>query len=428
MEEIYNSPAYRRSRVAYYIQCVTEYLVTLLVADAFLAKLLKHVGMADATVGIVSSITSLAFLAQLFTILLMRRVKNVKRTVILFDVCSMLCFMMTYLLPFLPIGREVRTVLLFASIGSGFALKYLQLNLYYKWGNSFVSPKKRGVFTARNNVISLAVGLVFSFVIGYVVDASERTGRIEAAFLIIAIVIAALTVLDLVMLLLIRPYSVEDAIRQQKPLCDVLKNTLGNRSFRNVVIMITLYDVARYLTIGFLGTFKTQELLYSVGAIQIINIAANLLRCLLQGPMGRWSDRTSFAHVYRMGLWICAGAFLLLMFTTSRTRWMVIGYTVLYNVSMAGIASNANNMTYSYVPIDYFVQAQAIRSSIAGTAGFLASLIGSRILAAVQEHGNSVFGVPVYGQQVLALISLAILLIAIVFAKRVVEKQTVMVQ
>lgn len=65
MNDIYKSPEYRRSRVAYHIQCVTEYLAGLLVADAFLAKLLKNIGLSDSTIGIVASLMSLAFLIQL---------------------------------------------------------------------------------------------------------------------------------------------------------------------------------------------------------------------------------------------------------------------------------------------------------------------------------------------------------------------------
>lgn len=192
--------------------------------------------------------------------------------------------------------------------------------------------------------------------------------------------------------------------------------------------MISLYDIARYLTIGFLGTFKTQDLLLSVGTVQLINIAANTLRCVLSRPIGRWADRTSFAYVYRKGLWLCAGSFLLLACTTQNSWWLVIGYTICYNVSMAGIAGNANNMTYSYVPIDYFVQAQAIRCSIAGTLGFGASLVGSRILAEVQANGNRVLGLPIHGQQLLAILSFLVLLAAIAFNKKVVSKQKTMCQ
>ena len=95
---------------------------------------------------------------------------------------------------------------------------------------------------------------------------------------------------------------------------------------------------------------------------------------------------------------------------------------------MAGIAGNANNMTYSYVPIDYFVQAQAVRSSISGVLGFSASLLGGRILAFVQTGGNQVFGVPLRGQQLLAAFSFCIILGAILFNKRVVARQKIMKQ
>ncbi|HIT52493.1 MAG TPA: MFS transporter [Candidatus Fimivicinus intestinavium] len=428
MNDVFQSPEYRRSRVAYHIQCVTEYLVTLLVADAFLAKLLKSLGLSDSMVGVVSSLMSLAFLVQLLTIFLMQHIQNVKRTVLVIDITSMLCFMCTYFLPFVPVSAPVRTMLVFATIGGGFLFKYLQLNIYYKWGNSFVSPEGRGTFSARNEAISIGIGVVFTLIVGNLVDQYEKQGRLEACFFLIACTIAALTVIDFFMLLIIKKYSAQDAVRQQKSFRDVLRHTLGNRNFRNVVIMISLYDMGRYLTIGFLGTFKTQDLMLSVGTVQLINIAANGLRCVLSRPIGRWADRTSFAHVYRMGLWLCAISFLLLAFTTAERWWLIIAYTVAYDVSMAGIAGNANNMTYSYVPIDYFVQAQAVRSSIAGTLGFAASLVGGRLLAAVQAGGNRVLGIPLHGQQLLAILSFFIMLVAIAFNKRVVARQKVMKQ
>lgn len=89
MEDKFKSPEYRRSRWAYHIQCITEYLVTLLVADAFLAKLLKNMGLSDAVIGIVASLISLAFLIQLATIFLIQHIRNIKKTVIIIDITSM---------------------------------------------------------------------------------------------------------------------------------------------------------------------------------------------------------------------------------------------------------------------------------------------------------------------------------------------------
>lgn len=428
MNDIFRSPEYKRSRVAYNIQCVTEYLVTLLIEDAFLAKLLKSIGLSDSVIGIVGSLTSLAFLIQLATIFLMQHVRNVKKTVILIDISSMLCFMCVFLLPFFPLAGGMKTVLVFVTIGGGFVLKYLQLNLYYKWGNSFVKPEGRGAFSARNEAISMAAGVVFILAIGAMVDYYEKQGELDKSFIVIACVIALLTAVDFLMLLLIKNQSTEDAIKQQKPIKKVLRNTLGNRSFRNLVIMLSLYDISLYLTMGFLGTFKTEDLLLSVGAVQIINVVASALRCVLSKPVGKWADRTSFVHVYRMGLWMSAFSFLLLAFTTKQAWWLVAVFTVLSNIAETGISANTNNMTYNYVKIDYFVQAQAIRSSIAGVLGFLASLAGSWILAVIQENGNVVFGFHLYGQQVLAFLSFLIVLAAIAFNKRVVAKQKIMKQ
>lgn len=95
---------------------------------------------------------------------------------------------------------------------------------------------------------------------------------------------------------------------------------------------------------------------------------------------------------------------------------------------MAETGANANNMMFSYVPVDYFVQAQAIRSSITGFLGFSASLLGSRILSMIQENGNTILGIPVYGQQFLAILSLSILIIAIVVNKTIVDRQKIIIQ
>ena len=138
MEEQYQSPSFVKSRASFYVQCVTEYLVTLLISDAFLAKLLKSLGMADATIGIVSSLMSFAFLIQLATIFLMQHVRNVKKTVILLDTASMLCFMCTYCVPFAQVSQHQKTLLIFVTIGGGFLLKYLQKDLYCKWGHSLL--------------------------------------------------------------------------------------------------------------------------------------------------------------------------------------------------------------------------------------------------------------------------------------------------
>ena len=97
-------------------------------------------------------------------------------------------------------------------------------------------------------------------------------------------------------------------------------------------------------------------------------------------------------------------------------------------MSLAGINQNLYNITYSYVDSRYFVQASAIKNSIGGLCGFGASLVASRLLSAVQANGNTIFGITVYGQQVLSAISFVLMICAILYTKFVIEKQKVMIQ
>ena len=57
----------------------------------------------------------------------------------------------------------------------------------------------------------------------------------------------------------------------------------------------------------------------------------------------------------------------------------------------------------------------AIKNCVGGVFGFVAALVGGKILSAVQANGNRVLGIPMYGQQFLAFISLVSVIGAILY-------------
>ncbi|MBR5518554.1 MAG: hypothetical protein IKV86_05950, partial [Clostridia bacterium] len=181
-------------------------------------------------------------------------------------------------------------------------------------------------------------------------------------------------------------------------------------------------------TVGFLGIYKTKDLLLSVGFVQIINVIANLLRFALSKPFGRYSDRRSFAKGLELGFIISAVGFGFMIFATPSTWWCIVVYTISHAISMCGTNQNLFNITYSYVESEYFVQASAIKNSIGGLFGFGASILGSKILGYVQGNNNTLFGIHVYGQQVLSVISLVIIIGMIFFVHFVIAKQKTMKQ
>ncbi len=423
---VFDSAAYKRSRKAYAAQCTFEYFIALLVADAFLAKVLSSIGISDTLVGIISSFISLAFVVQVLSIFLVRINMSKKRLVIIFDSISQLFFCSIYFIPFLDAGREVKTILVMLAILVAYVTKYLISSICFQWANSFVAPTKRAVYSAKKEVISLAAGIVFSTVIGYVIDRYESIGDLNGGFLFIAVSMLILNVCNFVCLMLIK--SDEKKKADMVPFSEVLANTLGNKNFRNLLIMTVLWECARYFSIGFMGIYKTKDLLLSVFTVQLINIVANIARMLVSKAFGQYSDKHSFAKGMELAMVIASVGFLFNALTVPATKYFIVVYTVLYYVSLAGTNQNSFNITYSYVDAKYTAQAMAIKYSIGGIFGFMASLAGGRILSVIQANDNMVLGMHIYGQQVLSVISFALTVIAVVFTKMVIEKQKVKIQ
>ena len=168
--------------------------------------------------------------------------------------------------------------------------------------------------------------------------------------------------------------------------------------------------------------------MYTMGQIQLINISGVLVRFFISRPFGRFTDRHSYVRGIELALTIAMVAFGCNMFSSPSLPWFIIVYTVLYNISGAGTAQNMLNITYGYVDSRYFVQASAIKRCLSGLTGFLASLLSGKLLAFIQENGNTLFGLQVYGQQVQSCVSLLLVIAAFIFAELTLNRQKVMIQ
>jgi Na+/melibiose symporter-like transporter len=261
---------------------------------------------------------------------------------------------------------------------------------------------------------------------GWTFDRFVANGNINGGFLFIAAMMLLMNIGDFVCLMLMKNRKTEKKDAEPaEPFWQVIRMLFSNKGFVCCVILHAMWSFSVYMTLGFMGTYKTKELLLSVGTVQIINISACLMRALFSKPIARYADKRSYAKGIRLGMMIAATGFLVNIFTTPSLWWLVILYTVLYNVACAGTSQNMMNMVYSYVHNKYFVQASAIKYSVSGLCGFGASMLASRILGAVQANGNTVLGVALYGQQLLSAISFVLVIVCVLFVKFVVEKQKI---
>ena len=418
----YSSPDQVRSRWSYTFECAFEYFVALLVSDAYLANLLKYMGISDSMTGVISSLISFAFLFQLFSLVAVKHIVNVKRAAIFFHFASQMFFMSLFLLPFLPMPTEYKTVVVIACILIAYFGNYLVTTVIFKWGMSFVDPRKRASFGATKEMISLISGMVFTLVVGFAVDKFAASGNIEGGFIFLAIGILVSSIFDLICLVIMKNPKEEKREVASEPIMSVVKKLFKNKAFVSLLGAGVLLYAAMYMTSGFLGTYKTLDLGFSVGQAQIINTCGVLARFALSKPLGKFSDKTSYRTGFTLGISILALAYLLNIFTSPSLRWMIYVYVIISSIAQAAIHQNFMNIVFDYVDNQYFVQATSIKAAVSGISGFLATLCGAAILNFVQTNGNAFFGIELRAQQLLSAISFVIMLALIAFVLIVLKK------
>lgn len=423
--DIFSSPDYKRTRKAYVAECTFEYFVSLLVTDAYLSSLLHHMGISDALIGIISSLISFAFLFQLFALFAVRKIVSTKRASIIFHFTSQLFFTSLFFIPFLPFGKEYKTVIVFACVLIAYFGNYLVTSVIYKWGMSFVDNHKRASFAAGKEMVSLICGMVFTIIMGVVIDRFAADGNVAGGFIFIGISILVCSILDLASLLTMKNLRIEKNKDANEPIFSVLKKLFSNKGFVCMLFASVLWYVATYMTNGFMGIYKTSpdNLAFSVGEVQMINNIGCLFRFAVSKPFGKFSDKTSYATGILLGTSIAAVCFAVNVFTTPSTRWVIYLYTMLYNGALAAVHQNFLNITFDLVESKYFVQASSIKAAISGVCGFGASLIGASILNSVQKNGNSFLGISLHGQQLLSAISAILMIILVLFVLFVLRKQ-----
>lgn len=433
MEKDFSSADYKRSRIAYTMYAMFEYFVAILVADSFLAKLLKSVGFGDGDIGIISSFISLAFVFQLFSLLLSRKRGSKRVLILILETVGQVLFLALYLLPFLKIDAQFRRALVYVFIIGAYMAKYLVSTFLFQWANSYVDPNKRASYSGMKEIISLVGGIIFSLVAGKVFDLFEEAGNLRGGFLFLAILVFVSNLCNFICLLLIkREAQVPKEQIPRKKLGEILKNTFGNKNFRRLVVIACIWKAAMYFTVGFMGTFKTDTsgngLAMNMTLVSVVLMIGNIVRIFVTKPFARYSDKRSFAAGFYLSMFVAIAAFACNVFTTEKTWYLVIGYTVLYAACSAGHGQNAMNMTYSYVDSNYIAEAMALQNCVSGVCGFLCSLVAGKILDAVQANGNQVLGIHVFGQQILGLISVLLCVVCIVYMSFTIMKEKVMKQ
>ncbi|MBQ8368444.1 MAG: MFS transporter [Clostridia bacterium] len=402
-----NNDIYRNSRFFYILEAAFEYFISILVGGAYLAKLTSYIGLSDSLTGVLTSFVSLGCGFQIIAVFLANR-QPVKKWVTALHILNQLFFALIYLLPFFGIPKNVTVVLFCVFLLAGHVISNVVHSPKINWFMSLVDDHKRGDFTATKEIVSLIGGIIFTFIIGQVIDRFEAAGEIGTSLIFCGVGIFVLMLLHTVTLIC----SLEKpAVKKNAK----IRELLNDKGLYKVILITVLWNIANYATTPFYGTYQTKELGFSMTFVSVLAALYAICRSLVSKPLGRYADRTSFVQMMNICFGIQVLSFAVNVFTVpANGKIFYTVYYILHAAAMAGINSGAINLIYDYVDHEHRVGALALQSTLSGFTGFFTTLITSRLVDAIQKNGTFL-GMQVYAQQVVSAIGVIVVIVILVY-------------
>jgi predicted MFS family arabinose efflux permease len=302
---------YKTSRGLYIIAALLEYLISLTITGAYLAKVTSTIGISDSLTGILTSFVSLGTCFQLLAVFIPKRWK-VKSYVLPLHLVNQLCFTFLYVIPFFNVSREIKSVLFVVFMLLGHGIANIISPGKVNWLQSFIAPNYRGVFTAKKEIVSLFGGMTFTLIMGNMIDYFEEKGELSTAFIVCALTIFILMISHTLTLFFTKdsdasaPGISRNTPEQKYSFFDMMKD----KTLMKISVIFVLFNIAHYSAVPFYGTYQINELGFSLKYVAFLSAVYSVFRALLSRPFGKYADKHSWAKMLVISYFLGALAFL----------------------------------------------------------------------------------------------------------------------
>ena len=285
---------YKSSRMLYIAEAALEYFISIMVTGVFLAKITTSVGISDTLTGVLSSFVSLGCGFQLFAIFLANK-RPVKPWVTVLHSVNQLAFALIYVIPFVEVSRSAKITLFIVFLLLGHIVNNVVNAPKIDMFMSLVDNDKRGRFTAKKEIVSLIGGMVFSFVMGVIIDDFEAAGNLNGAFIVCGVTIFLLMLLHSATLIFSKERPVDET--ENIPTKKLVGKLVKDKTLFKVILISVLWSVVAYSSTPFYGSYQIKELGFSMTFVSVLAALYAVVRAVFSMPMGKFADKHSFADM-----------------------------------------------------------------------------------------------------------------------------------
>ncbi len=434
-----NEDDLRKSRNYFIAGDTAAQTIVQLAGGTFIVSLMTNVGISDANIGILTSLSSLAAIFQLLTMQMVRKLKK-RKLFVCFSILQKLLFALIYFVPLMYCTIEIKALLVILGYFYSYIWTQVSAPSTQDWLATLVPGNERGRYFAIKDSVAVFVTVTAMLLCGIVLD-YFKVNEIKTGFIIIGIVLIILVLINLISFCLMKEPRLSLLNKDGKemhgklakraeasmhePVESMFKEihtAFSQKLFRKAFILNCLWQTSFYISSPFNSSFQIKELELPYTFIMVVGFIVNLVRIYITPKVGRLADRHGMARMFRLTLLGILFSYLFMAVSTPSIAYITMP-----------LSSTCSSIGWSFVGIGLFgIQLEfvdknkrmiqlALMSSISGLYGFVISLIGGQLLDYIQSAELTLFGAPIYAQQILNILGVVLVFITFLYTRYSIE-------
>ena len=191
---------------------------------------------------------------------------------------------------------------------------------------------------------------------------------------------------------------------------------MKNKRFMKFLIFNTIWAIANNITTPFLSTYQIKELGFSMSFIAAVTVALSFLNMLAVYLTGKYSIKHSYSSILFASFVFGLIGFALILFTNTVNSHVMFTIYRIFTLFFGATSSvSITSLLFSIVSENERTSALAFKSIITGLFGFVTTLLINPLFFMLQNSDITLFGVRIFAQQALALISFIITAFLIIY-------------
>lgn len=285
---------YKKEYKKYLTSSVLDTANNKITSNSFLSAFAIYLGLTDFAIGIYALLDTMTNVIQVFAAPLFSKIGQSKKVVLInYSIyrISSVCFAF---IPFISNDLSISTLLFFIFASIYAITGEMGYITFVNWRMTLIKKEDRTTFASTRNILKNTVVLVFSLVMGVVLDRFTASGYELYGFIILFVIVFIIAFIDIT--LRINTYKPE-IIQERISIKDNIVIPAKDKTFRSILITCGLNRFAYGIGTMYLNVFLLRYLKISYVYYSILNIILNLSDALSSKFWGNKSKERKWEKI-----------------------------------------------------------------------------------------------------------------------------------